>query len=144
MPNFDSQAYAQDLRELIPSAQAAWLYGSVAKGLAVQGSDVDVAVLLDARHPIDAWALSQQATQLAERWGKSVDLIDMRQAPCILQKEIIQARHRLFAHNPADVDGFELHALHQYRDYMERYAAEFAQIASTGKVMQSRVTEVLS
>ena len=55
-----------DLLELVPNAQAAWLYGSVAKGEAGNNSDVDVAVLFDAAHTVDSWALSQSASLLAD------------------------------------------------------------------------------
>jgi uncharacterized protein len=130
------QDISNDLRRLLPSAQAAWLYGSVARGEAGQSSDIDVAVLFDAKHRSDAWQLSQDASVLAALWGKPVDLINMRTAPCLLQKEIIQAQQRLFADNVALADDYELFALSQYRDHHQRYALDFARIANSGIVME--------
>jgi hypothetical protein len=59
----------------------------------------------------------------------------MRTAPCVLQKEIIQAHHRLFANDIVLADDYELFALSQYRDFSERFAQDFSRIALSGKVL---------
>jgi predicted nucleotidyltransferase len=127
---------ADDLRELLPSAKAAWLYGSVARGEAMQSSDVDVAILFAEPTAHDAWQLSRDASVLSARWGKPVDLVNMRTAPCVLQNEIIQARHRLFASDVEKTDIYELFAMSQHRDYQERFAPDFERIARTGRVLE--------
>jgi predicted nucleotidyltransferase len=132
----NARRIADDLRELLPNVQAAWLYGSVGRGEATQNSDVDVAVLFDAATVSDAWQLSKDASLLSARWGKPVDLINMRTAPCVLQKEIIQAKRRLFATDVQKTDIYELFALSQYRDYQERFAPDFERIARTGRVLE--------
>jgi hypothetical protein len=54
----------------------------------------------------------------------------------VLQNEIIQAKHRLFATDTEKADIYELFALSQYRDYQERFAPDFERIARTGRVLE--------
>jgi uncharacterized protein len=131
-----AEQITRDIRELMPQAQAAWLYGSAAKGEATADSDIDVAVILNANAAHDAWALSQQASILSDRWGIEVDLVNFQTAPCVLQKEILQAQRRLFASDVAQTDNYELFALSQYRAYRARFAQDFERIAASGKVME--------
>jgi uncharacterized protein len=123
-----------DVREVLPDAQAAWLFGSSARGEARADSDIDVAVIFDASVRTDAWRLRQQAQTLASQWGREVDLVNIRDVSPVLQCEIIQSNQRLFAKDIEQADNYELFAMSQYRDYNERFAPEFARIATTGKV----------
>jgi uncharacterized protein len=134
--SIDIQEMRHDIRAVLPDATAAWLFGSSARGMARQDSDIDVAVMFEASKSTNPWQLRQQAVELAAIWGRDVDLVNIRLVPCVLQKEIIQDHQRLFALDTEAVDNYELFSLAQYRDYNERFAAEFERIAVSGKVYQ--------
>jgi uncharacterized protein len=122
------------IQSTLPQAQSAWLFGSAARNELRSDSDIDMAVLFEHGQAPDAWALRNLAQELARLVGRNVDLINIQSAPSVLQKEIIEARHRLFAKDVEKTENFELFALSQYRDYNERFATEFAKVAATGKV----------
>jgi uncharacterized protein len=134
--SIDIQEMRHDIRAVLPDATAAWLFGSSARGMARQDSDIDVAVMFEASKSTNPWQLRQQAVELAAIWGRDVDLVNIRLVPCVLQKEIIQDHQRLFALDTEAADNYELFSLAQYRDYNERFAAEFERIAVSGKVYQ--------
>jgi uncharacterized protein len=129
-----SQEMQRDIQAVLPDAQAAWLFGSSARGMERKDSDIDVAVMFDANKRTDPWQLLKQAAELAARWGRDVDLVNIRAVPCVLQKEIIQDHQRLFALDAEAADNYELFSLAQYRNYNERFASEFERIAVSGKV----------
>jgi len=124
----------QSLQQVLPKSRAAWVFGSISRGEARADSDIDVAVMFDASVTVNAWQLREQAQVLASQWGREVDLVNIRDASPVLQCEIIQANQRLFAKDAEQADNFELFAMSQYRDYNERFAPEFARLATTGKV----------
>jgi uncharacterized protein len=128
------ETLSQSVRQVLPDCTAAWVFGSSARGEARADSDIDVAVIFDSSVHTDIWQLRQQAQVLASQWGREVDLINIRDVSPVLQCEIIQSNQRLFAKDAEQADNFELFAMSQYRDYNERFAPEFARIATTGKV----------
>lgn len=87
----------RDLRELLPDAGAAWLFGSAAQGRLRADSDIDIAV----RHgePFDAMERFELAIQLAKRWGRDVDLLDFARLSPLMQVQVIQGR-KLFDDDP--------------------------------------------
>jgi uncharacterized protein len=123
-----------DIQNVLADAQAAWMFGSFARGESRADSDIDVAVMFNPSLHMDTWKLRQQAQVLASQWGREVDLVNIRDVSPVLQFEIIQSNQRLFAKDAEQADNFELFAMSQYRDYNERFAPEFARIAATGKV----------
>ena len=129
------QQMTSDIRAVLPDAQAAWLYGSGARGELRADSDLDVAVLFGKTlESHTGWALQEHAESLSARWNRDVDLVNLRIVSPVLQKEVIDSRKRLFALDEFKTDLYELAALAEYREYNERNANEFERIAATGKV----------
>jgi len=89
-----------------------WLFGSQARGEATARSDVDLAVLADAR--LDPIAVGAAASVLEGIAGARVDLVDLRAASGLLR---VQATHdgRLIA--APDRVGAELFATHALSDF---------------------------
>lgn len=113
------------LREGWPGIQAVYLFGSVAKGEEHPDSDLDVAGLgpNGRQHCMDLQlALSMEV-------GQEVDLVDLRSAPTILQKEVISGGHLLWADNRVEVEFFELYVWASY----QKLSDERAQILAAGK-----------
>ena len=87
------------VRELLPTASAAWLFGSAAKGRWTKDSDLDIAVDLPvALSSIERWELAQA---LADRLGAPVDLLDFRRLHTVMQVQILHSGRLLFATEPA-------------------------------------------
>lgn len=85
------------LAESDPQINALWLYGSHAKGLAHEYSDLDLAVQFT-RHETDVFTRRMRPEMLLIDWQQSLQLgdgqlsvIDLMQAPILLGIEVIQA-----------------------------------------------------
>ncbi|WP_422134144.1 type VII toxin-antitoxin system MntA family adenylyltransferase antitoxin [Endozoicomonas sp. ALD040] len=64
------------------------LYGGQATGHATAGSDIDLAVFISGK--TSQQLLWDKAQELACHFGKYVDLIDLKGATTVLQKEVFQ------------------------------------------------------
>ncbi|NLQ19069.1 nucleotidyltransferase domain-containing protein [Marinomonas sp. M1K-6] len=85
------------LAEADPQINALWLYGSHAKGLAHEYSDLDLAVQFTS-HETDIFTRRMRPEMLLLDWQQSLQLgdgqlsvIDLMQAPILLGIEVIQA-----------------------------------------------------
>lgn len=102
----------QILRDL-PETQAIYLFGSGAKDEQLPGSDLDLAVLLP---PLEAQRVgnlggSPLHLALESMLCRDVDLINLREASTVFQKEVIGSDRRLFCADPRAADEFEMHVL---------------------------------
>lgn len=85
----------EELRQRFPELLALYLFGSLARGEARPDSDVDLAVLLPGKAaPLSLWEASNA---LAQRFGRDVDLVDLRTASTVMQYQIITTGERLWA-----------------------------------------------
>ena len=91
---------------------AVWLFGSAARGQQRPDSDVDVAFL--SRRSLDPVAVFDAAQDLAMRWGRDVDLVDLSQAPTVLRAQVVGRGRRLFAADASAADAFAMCALSDY------------------------------
>lgn len=125
---------SQAVRDLLPTAGAAWLFGSAAKGRWTKDSDLDIAVDLPvALAPMARWELAQT---LADRLGAPVDLLDFRRLHTVMQVQILDSGRLLFATDPAytaSYGGFvhtEYQHMQRWRQPMMRQLAQ--RLASHG------------
>jgi uncharacterized protein len=75
---------------------ALWLFGSEARGASTARSDIDLAVLL--RRAASPTELLEVQTELALRWGRDVDLVDLSRASPLLALQVL--RHGRLIANP--------------------------------------------
>ena len=84
-----------------PATQAIYLFGSYDTSDEWEESDVDIAILLtpDESKKVGVLVLSDLRYELEKLLKKDVDLTNLRQAPTVLQKEIITADRRIYCAN---------------------------------------------
>ena len=90
------------------------LYGSQARGDARPDSDIDLGVLVDGTVAADRlWDIAQA---LASQVGSDVDLVDLRPASTVLQKEIIAHGQWLWQGDAFACQLFEVHVISMYQE----------------------------
>jgi predicted nucleotidyltransferase len=106
-----------------PQLQLAILFGSCAKGNASAASDLDLAVQAD--KPLDAETRMRLIGDLAERLGRPVDLVDLRDAGEPLLGEVLKGR-RILGDDTAYARLITRHLLDaaDFLPYRERILAE--------------------
>lgn len=107
--------------ENFPEAQAIYLFGSYGTEDEWPESDVDIGVLLP---PVQAkkkepMVLSACRRSLEEYTGKNVDLVNLRQASTVFQKEITTTGRLIYLTDRYAVDEFEMLALSYYQKLNE-------------------------
>ena len=86
------------LRARLPGLLSAYAFGSRITGHAGPDSDLDLAVLVAGY--ADVMGLWHLSSELAERVGCEVDLLDMRAASTVLQYQILTQGQRLWVADP--------------------------------------------
>jgi len=117
---------AEALRESPVPVQAAYLFGSRARGSDVPGSDVDIAVLLPAAEHSSALVgpLSTLTGFLERQLEHTVDLVCLRGAPPDLVHRILRDGDLVLDRDPEARTAFEVQARNLYFDlvpYLEQY-----------------------
>ena len=103
--------------EFKESLQGIVLYGSQATGKATEHSDIDLAVLLNRN--ISQYPLWNTAQTLACQLKKDVDLISLREATTVLQKEVVEHGAWLLKSDEFACNLFETHVFSQYQQLQE-------------------------
>lgn len=122
-----SEVITQVVRDVLPDARAAWLFGSAAKGLWREGSDIDLAVSMN--QPFGAAARMEAAERMISVLGIEVDLLDFHQMHTVMQVQIIDTGRLLFSDDPvalAQYQGF-LHT--EYQNIQQWRQPMMAQLA---------------
>ena len=118
-----------------PDTQAIYLFGSWGTEYERAESDVDIAVLLPPTQAKEMgsflFSALHQALQIAV--NKDVDLINLRLAPTVLQKEIIMNGERLFQSTGTAADEFEMLVLSLYQKLNEERAGILTEGLRSGK-----------
>ena len=93
-----------------PDTQAIYLFGSWGTEDEWPTSDVDMAILLPPPQAktVDFWAWNALAMRLESIVHKSVDLLNVRRASTVFQKEVIMADRRIFCADEVAADEFEM------------------------------------
>jgi uncharacterized protein len=108
-----------ELPKLVPGLAAAYLFGSIARGEAGPGSDVDVGLLYEttpASRLLDQPFLA--AAELESRLGRRVDLVVMNTAPVDLVHRVLRDGLLLLQSNPSARIAFEVRARNAYFDLL--------------------------
>ncbi len=98
--------------------EAAYLFGSVAKGTAGPRSDVDVAVLFNAGLGKEERFDRQLAlaVELGSRLGREADVIDLAAAPLVLQHQVLAHGECVFERDARSRVAFEVASRWAYFD----------------------------
>lgn len=120
------------IRATVPDVIAVYGFGSMARGQATAGSDVDLAVLAPARLTPEArWALQEQ---LAETLRQAVDLVDLRQASTVMASQVVTTGQLLFDADEAGRGAFEDLVYSTYARLNEERRAILERVAAEGTV----------
>jgi len=119
-----------------PDVQAVYLFGSYGTDQAWADSDVDIAVLLPHEKSSEAGCLlmSDLRFELERLLGKGVDLINLRQVPTVLQKEIVMADRRIEQADEYAADEFEMLTLSYYQKLNEERREILDEILASGRI----------
>jgi predicted nucleotidyltransferase len=129
----DLERVGQVVEELFPEALGVWVYGSVADGTANEASDIDIAIL--GERPIRlGWGELERIGELSGRVGRSVDLVDLRSVPPLLQFEVFARGRRVVARDPTLCDRYETMAVSRYQRLNEERREIFEAIGQRGTV----------
>ena len=122
----------QILEQELADLQSIYLFGSIASGEDVAGSDIDLAFLSENLVPnTQRWNIAQM---LAVSLGCDVDLIDLRQATTVMQKEIITTGQRILCKSMNAVEHFETYVFSAYTHLNEERRGILEDIRDRGSV----------
>jgi len=118
-----------------PDTQAIYLFGSWGTEYERPQSDVDIAVMLPALQAkkMGSLILTDLHFALQSLLSREVDLVNLRQAPTVLQKEVVMAGRRIYCIPGTVVDEFELLVLALYQKLNEERAGILAEGMSSGR-----------
>jgi predicted nucleotidyltransferase len=119
-----NEILVQHILAALPETQAIYLFGSAAAGRLRDDSDVDVAVLLPHARAkeVGSLALSDLAFDLMKALRRDVDLINLRLASTVLQKQVIENGIVLFCADEYAQDEFEMLTISFYQKLNEERA----------------------
>lgn len=120
-----------------PNAQAIYLFGSHGTVDEREDSDVDIAILLppQAKKKKDYLVTNELRNKLESLLNKVVDLTNLRQAPTVLQKEIITADHRIYCADQYAADEFEMLTISFYQKLNEERAEIIKDALAVGRII---------
>lgn len=126
------------LRAAFPETEGIYVFGSAASGeLDVTGghSDIDIAMLLphEQAKAAGSLALSEVRFQLEEVLGRTIDLVNARTAPVVLQKEIIARGTCVFAADSSRIQVYEMLVLSLYGKLNEERRGILEEFYASGR-----------
>ena len=118
-----------------PATQAVYLFGSHQTDDEQRTSDVDIAILLPPRQAKAAGSLALSAlrAELEIYLKKDVDLINLRQAPTVLQKEVVVADRRIYCVDAYAAAEFEMLTFSYYQKLNEERGNIIRDALTTGR-----------
>lgn len=120
------------LASALPDLLAVYRFGSHGSPSERSDSDIDLAIL--GRHPYDraqVWNLSQE---LAAKFGREVDLVDLATASTVLGAQIVTAGTRLFCADRSYCDAHEDYILAAYARLNEERRDILSDVLHRGSV----------
>ncbi|MDP2662313.1 MAG: nucleotidyltransferase domain-containing protein [Dehalococcoidia bacterium] len=118
-----------------PDTQAVYLFGSYGSENEWPESDVDIALLLPPEEAKRAGQLTMSDLRFAleSLLQKDVDLVNLRQASTVFQKEIVFSERRIFCADQYAADEFEMLVLSFYQKLNEERAEVLAEGLRSGR-----------
>ncbi len=112
------------------------MFGSYGTDQAWADSDVDIAVLLPHEKSPKAGSLvmSDLRFELERLLGRGVDLINLRQVPTVLQKEIVMADRRIEQADEYAADEFEMLTFSYYQKLNEERREILEDVLASGRI----------
>ncbi len=107
-----------------PETQAIYLFGSYGTEYERPESDADIALLLppDVSKKTGSLAMSRLSSELQSLLKRDVDLINLRQAPTVLRKEVVADDRRIHTGDERAAEEFEMLTLSLYQKLNEERA----------------------
>ncbi len=134
-PPFSLEAVVEAVREAVPDAVAAYLFGSHAAGAARSESDVDLAVLLPGGRTLSSEALWDARESISKALGaEKVDLVDLRAASTVMRVQVVSTGRVLFEADRTARERFEMHTYSAYALLNEERSAILDGIRRRGRV----------
>lgn len=102
------------------SIAAVYLFGSYAKGKAAKFSDVDMAVLFEARVPKEEYADRQVALmlELSRVLNKEADVVILNSASLFMKYHVLKEGRKIYENPGRNEHSFEAMAIVQYLDFL--------------------------
>jgi predicted nucleotidyltransferase len=120
------------LRTRVSGLVAVYLFGSAETGGTHATSDLDLAVLASSRlDPVIRWELQED---IAQRAGRSVDLVDLRSASTVMQMQVVSTGRLLLSMDAAEVDRFEMYVYADYCRLNEERRAILDDVKRRGRI----------
>jgi predicted nucleotidyltransferase len=123
------------LKQQWPELEAIYLFGSWGSIDQHADSDLDVAVLLPVGQTLGFEAWSSTRFELQKLVGCPVDLVNLREASTVFQKEVTWKGQRVLNANTYQVAVFESLVMSLYQKLNEERHEILAQIQQTGRVL---------
>lgn len=120
-----------------PDTEAVYLFGTFDTPNQREESDMDIAILLP---PVEAkqvgsLVLSKLYMELRKTFNREVDLINLRLAPTVLQKEIIGDNRRIYVADKYAVAEFEMLTISYYQRLNEERAEIIEDALKVGRLV---------
>lgn len=116
----------------LPELQAAYVFGSEARGDSTPQSDIDLAILVPvALEAVARWELQEKLANLLRR---DVDLVDLRTASAVMRASVLSDSRLLFDGASTDRQLFEALALSDYARLNEERREILEQVRREGRV----------
>jgi len=126
------------VREHHPRVQGIYLFGTYATPEQRPDSDLDIALLLEPTEAKREKSLAFGACRdaLEARAGRSVDLINLREANTVFQNEIITEGRLIVSTDEAATDAFEMQVMSAYQKLNEERSGILEDIELSGRVLK--------
>jgi len=134
----DTNGIIENVLIRFPEVQALYLFGSSVNGGEHPGSDVDIAILLTPEEAVQAGSmgLSDLRFDLEDALGKTVDLINLRTALTVFQKEIIIKGKRIYTGDEHAAEEFETLTISLYQKLNEERREILDEFRKTGRAYE--------
>lgn len=102
------------LRQLLPQARMAWLFGSASTGTMRPDSDIDLAVWQQT--PLPSAERFAAASAAAQALGRDVDLLDFQRLSTPMQLQVVQTGRLLFAADHVQTLNLQARVMREFQD----------------------------